>query len=308
MTLTGRRMLAGALLVGVLVWAVAWALAGRQASPATAGVRAIADAAAVSALGLAVLPALDEPRHRAELIRSAGGPLAVVAVGWLIAEAIRLSLAAAEAADVPLRRLPLHTALEFTVTTGGRADLLGLGAAAAACLLAVLRLPAPAAQVTVAGAAAIGVAARAVTGHLAENPVGAVAITVHILAAAVWCGAMVALALTVEHRGQWARLLPRFSQLALACIVALLIGGVAGALVTVPSLGALTGTGYGRLVLAKVLVAGVLVGLGWHNRTRWVPAARAHRMSAHGSRRRAERELVLMLTALVLAAALAVAG
>lgn len=309
MTPAHRRVLAGALLVGALAWAVAWALAGRQASPAEAGVRAVADTAAVSVLGLALLPMLDESRYRAELVRGAARPLAVVAVVWLIAEAVRVTLAAAAAADAPLRRLPLHTALEFlTMTAGGSAMLLSVAAAAVVCLLAVLGPTATAAQVTLAGAAAIGVAARAVTGHLADNPLGAIAIALHILAAAVWCGALVAVLLTVQHRGQWSRVLPRFSQLALGCVAVLLAAGVVGALVVLPGPGALLSTGYGRVLLAKGVLALALVGLGWHNRTRWTPAARAHRISAGQSTGRARREWALMVMALTLAAALAVTG
>jgi putative copper resistance protein D len=58
----------------------------------------------VSVLGLTVLPFLDEPRHRAELARSAAGPVAVVAVVWLMAEAVRLTVSAAQAADVRCSR------------------------------------------------------------------------------------------------------------------------------------------------------------------------------------------------------------
>jgi copper resistance protein D len=48
---------------------------------------------------------------------------------------------------------------------------------------------------------------------------------VHALAAALCCGALAALALTVEHRGQWARVLPRFFQLSLLCVATLLAAG-----------------------------------------------------------------------------------
>ncbi len=262
-------------------------------------------------LGLALLPMLDEPRYRGELVRGAARPLVVVAVVWLIAEAVRVSLAASAAADIPLRRLPLHTALEFvTMTAGGRAMLLSVAAAAVVCLLAVLGPTATAAQVTLAGAAAIGVAARAVTGHLADDPLGAVAVALHILAAAVWCGALVAVLLTVQHRGQWARVLPRFSQLALV-----LCGGAAGR-----GGGGCAGHGAAPAQCSaeyrirpgccwpRASLAVALVGLGWHNRTRWTPAARAHRISAGQSTGRARREWALMVIALTLAAALAVTG
>lgn len=309
MTPGRRRVLAGALLAGALTWAVAWALAAGQAAPAQAGVRTIADIAAVAVLGLALLPVLDEPRHRRDLASGAARPLFATAIAWVIAEAVRVSLAAAAAADVPLPRLPLRLAVQFAVqTVGGRAMLLSLAAAATVCLVAVVGATSAAAQVTLAGVAAIGVAARAVTGHLAEDPLGAVAIALHVLAAAAWCGLLVAMALTVRHRGQWSRVLPRFSQVALVCVVVLLVAGTVGAVVVLPGPGALLDSGYGRVLLAKIVAALALVGLGWHNRNRWAPAARAHRISAGQSEGRALREWVLMVSALTLAAALAVTG
>ena len=309
MTLAARRLWAGALLVGALAWALAWLLAGGQAAPAESAVRAVADVTAAAVLGFAVLPVLDEPRHRAELVRSAAGPVAVAAVVWLLAEAVRLTLSAAQAADVVVARLRLHTVAEFTTTIGGRAALLSLTAAALVCLLALVPTRTRSAtRITLAASAAIGLCARAVTGHAGDSVVGAAAIVVHILAAALWCGLLVAIAMTVSHRGQWARVLPRFSGLALVCVAVLLAAGSTGALVTVPSVGALLLTGYGRLLLAKIVVAAALVVLGWFNRTRWLPAARGHRMDAQESRRRAQREVVLMVVALTLAAALAVAG
>ncbi|HEY5149204.1 MAG TPA: CopD family protein [Mycobacterium sp.] len=308
MTLAARRLSAGVLLVGALAWAVAWLLAGGQAAPAESAVRAVADVAAAALLGLAVLPVLDEPRHRAELIRSAAGPAAVAAVVWLLAEVVRLTLAAAQAADVAVARLRLHTVAEFTTTIGGRAALLSLTAAALVCVLALVPLRTRGSRITLAATAAIGICARAITGHAGDSVLGAAAIVVHILAAALWCGLLVAIAMTVSHRGQWARVLPRFSGLALVCVAVLLAAGSIGALATVPSASALLLTGYGRLLLAKIVVAAALVLLGWSNRTRWLPAARGHRMDAEQSRRRAQRGVALMVAALTLAAALAVAG
>ena len=116
------------------------------------------------------------------------------------------------------------------------------------------------------------------------------------------------LVLTVDHRGQWARVLPRFSQLSLWCVLALLVGGTVGALDRLGSVVELYGTGYGRLLSAKIALAAVLVLLGWRNRTIWLPAARAHRTTAVVSRSRSLVELTAMAVALALAAGLAVTG
>jgi putative copper resistance protein D len=176
------------------------------------------------------------------------------------------------------------------------------------CLAVVAAPRSVSTNVAVAGFAAAGVAARPLTGHFSESALGGVAVAVHTLAAALWCGVLAALLLTVDHRGQWARVLPRFSQLSLVCVATLLLGGVLGAAVTIASPSQLFATGYGRLLSAKVVVTVVLVVVAYRNRTMWLPAARSHRTTAVVSRSRSLFELAIMAIALSLAAALAVTG
>ena len=176
------------------------------------------------------------------------------------------------------------------------------------CLAAVAAPRTAHRAVAVAGVAATGLAARAAAGHLSESAVGGVAVAVHALAAALWCGTLAALVLTVHHRGQWARVLPRFSLLSLLCVAALPVAGVAGAVLTLHSPAQLYATGYGRVLSAKVVVMAALIVLAWRNRTHWLPAARSHRATAVLSRSRSMIELAIMAVALALAAALAVTG
>ena len=117
----------------------------------------------------------------------------------------------------------------------------------------------PAGAVAAAGITAVGLVARTIGGHMSASPLGAVAIAIHALAAAMWCGTLAALVLTVDHRGQWARVLPRFSELSLLCVIALLAGGVTGALVAVDSASQLFATGYGRVLLIKIVLTVVLM-------------------------------------------------
>jgi len=288
---------------------VAWALARQQNSLAVTLVRAVADGSAVVAFGLAAVPMLDIDRYRGELIRRATGPLTIASAIWLVAELLRLGVAAAQAAAVPVSRLGVHTAVDFALhTTPGRSGLFSAVAAALVCVTVVVTPRSSPTNVAVVGLAAAGVAARPLTGHLSESALGGVAVAVHTLAAALWCGALAAVVLTVEHRGQWARLLPRFSQLSLMCVAALLVGGVLAAVATLGSPSQLYATGYGRLLSAKVAVTVVLVLLAYRNRTMWLPAARTHRATAVVSRSRALFELAIMAVALTLAAALAVTG
>jgi copper resistance protein D len=303
---TRQRAVAGGALVVAVSAVVAWALARPQNSLGTTLVRAVADGSAVVAFGLAAVPMLDIDRYRGELIRRATGPLTIAGAIWLIAELLRLGVAGAQAAAVPVARLGVHTTVDFALHTApGRSGLFSAVAAGLVCVAAAVAPRSVSTNVAVAGFVAAGVAARPLTGHLSETALGGVAVAVHTLAAALWCGALAALVLTVEHRGQWARVLPRFSQLSLA---ALLVGGVLGAVVTLGSPSHLYATGYGRLLSAEVVVTVVLVLLAYRNRTMWLPAARSHRATAVVSRSRALFELAIMAVALTPAAALAVTG
>ncbi|GAC1400762.1 MAG: hypothetical protein NVSMB60_14730 [Mycobacterium sp.] len=74
---------------------MAWALARQQNSPALTLVRAAADSSALVTLGLAAVPMLDTDRYRGELTRRAAGPLTIASAIWLVAELLRLCVAAA---------------------------------------------------------------------------------------------------------------------------------------------------------------------------------------------------------------------
>jgi copper resistance protein D len=302
-------VLTGGLATLAVTSVVAYAIAYPQAAPAAVAVRALADCAAVGTLGLAIVPALEAGRRRAELAARAAGPLIAVSAAWLVAEVLRQLLTAAETAAVPPLGLPVRTVGDFTLqTVAGRAGLLSVGAAAVVCAIAASGRRSPPLAVTAAGAAAVGIAARAVSGHLSESPWGAVAVALHVLAAAAWCGSLAALAVTVTHRGQWARVLPRFAQLALVCVTVLLASGALGAVLAAGTPARWYASGYGRVQVAKVVLAIALVVLAWRNRTGWLPAARRHKASAGLSQSRSAAELVLMVAALTMAAALAVTG
>jgi putative copper resistance protein D len=302
------RVAVGGALVVLAAAATAWALAYPQSSLSATSVRAIADCAAVLTLGLAVVPMLDNDRHRCELVDRAARPLALAAATWLLAELARLIVAAAEVTGMSVFRLGAEAVVQYSLgTSAGQAALLGVGAAAV-CVAGVLAARVVPVDILVAGAAAVGVTARAMTGHFGDSAVGGLAVAAHTLAAALWCGVLAALVLTVQHRGQWARVLPRFSHLSLVCVLVLLAGGTVGAAMRLDAVGELWTTGYGRVLAAKIAVTAVLMVMGWRNRTIWLPAARTHRATAVVSRARSLTELAVMAVALALAAGLAVTG
>lgn len=303
-----RAALLGAVCVG---GAAAFALA--LGSPASSLVRAVCDVAAVVTVGLVVVPALDGERYRDELAARAARPLILVSAVWTVAELVRLVGGAAEAAGWSAARVGVRTTVAFAANTAvGRAGLVCLIAALVVCVVALFSpsgtRPSSASGALAVGAAAIGVAGRSLVGHLSESPLGGLAVAVHALAAAMWCGVLAGLVLVVTHRGQWARVLPRFSRMSSWCVVVLLVFGVVGAAVTLTSPADLYGTEYGRVLTAKVAVTVVLVVLAARNRERWLPAARSHRATVDVSQNRSRVELTVMAIALTLAAALAVTG
>nr|WP_308193046.1 CopD family protein [Mycobacterium sp. CnD-18-1] len=272
-------------------------------------IRALADCAAIVTLGLAAVPLLESDRYRAELGRRAAGPLALAAAVWLLAELVRLTVEATQTAGVGFWQIGVRTLSDFCLhTAAGRSGLVGIAAALIVGVVGIAVGRGVATTVPIVGLAAVGMAARTLTGHLSESPIGGMAVAVHALAAAAWCGVLAALVLTVSHRGQWARVLPRFSQLSLWCVGALLIAGTTGAAIKLNSPAELWGTGYGRILAAKVVVTVFLLVLAWRNRSQWLPAARAHRSSAALSQHRSLVELGIMAVAVTLAAALAVTG
>jgi len=62
--------------------------------------------------------------------------------------------------------------------------------------------------------------------------------------------------------------LPRFSTVAGYCAGVVAVTGVLGAVLRLPTPGALVSTGYGVLLLAKAACLAGLVGLGWRARRR----------------------------------------
>lgn len=310
--LTRLRTAAGGGVVVAVASVSAWALAFPQNSLGTTLIRALADCAAVVTLGLAVVPMFDTGRYRRELAGRAVGPLILASAVWAVAELVRLVTTAAQVAGLSAARVGVGTTVEFaTATTTGRAGLMCAAAAAVVGVVATVSTRSewkPTVGVVVAGVAAVGLTGRTLVGHLSESPVGGLAVALHALAAALWCGALAALVLVVDHRGQWARVLPRFSQVSLVCVAVLVGCGIVATAVTLQSATELYATGYGRLLSAKILVTAALTVLAWRNRTWWLPAARSHRATAGVSGLRSRIELAGMAVALTLAAALAVTG
>ncbi|WP_458244644.1 CopD family protein [Streptomyces sp. MAI_2237] len=153
------------------------------------------------------------------------------------------------------------------VVDAGRADAGSEGARRAASR------PIPAASVLPLTALTALAVALALTWAAAEHasagiqvPLAMTSSVLHLLAMAVWLGGLTAL-LVLLHRTELApAAVARFSRLAPACVTVLVVTGVYQSWRGLGSLNALTGTTYGRLLLAKLAVVVLLLALAWLSR------------------------------------------
>lgn len=237
-----------------------------------AGVRFLGYAGALLAVGLAVFLtfAHDRGDERAILIRTARVASLIGVAGVLLELPVRAALATGLGPDSITEPGVLRQLL---------GDSVGIGIAVTALTLVFLAIDGGRDRILSLGAvAALGIGVG-IAGHTATTSPAALAVgsdAVHAGAAAVWLGGLVGCAVVLtKRRGSAAAAAPvvlRFSGVAGLALGAVAIAGAALGWTQVRSLDALTSTPYGQLLIAKVAVVGVVVLLGWVNRTRLVPA------------------------------------
>jgi copper transport protein len=243
-----------------------WEIAGAVA-------RALSYAGALLAAGLAVflLAAHDGgpegPRLRRRLRQAAG----VGAVGVLAALPVQAALATGLGAGALLE-------------AGVAGDVLGegVGWSTAVVLAGLALLVADAGRrAPVSGAGAVlATAGFALAGHATSSEPRWLAMAgdvIHVAAGATWIGGLWGLAVVLRRRGPGdevaaGAVVARTSAVAAVALLAVAVAGSALAWSEVRALSALTGTTYGRLLLAKLAVVAAVAGMGWWNRSRLVPA------------------------------------
>jgi copper transport protein len=155
-----------------------------------------------------------------------------------------------------------------------------------------------------AGAAMAGLS-FAFDGHtVSKGPrvVHAMVDVVHVAAASVWLGGLVALSVIAWHQRHapaWMAVLHRFSMLAAAALVAVALAGTAMAVIVLDGPGDLTGTAWGRLLLVKTTLVAVAAAIGGYNHWVIVPAS----ASADGSLASRARLAITAEAAVLLAVA-----
>lgn len=135
--------------------------------------------------------------------------------------------------------------------------------------------------------------APSIAGHSLDSgrsPFEFVADVIHVAAASIWLGGLVALGLALRSGVERGETLRRFSNIALASALALAATGVFRALAELDAVSQLWTTGYGRVLVVKTALLSTLVVLGWVNRYRLIP-----RLSFAALRRNVSGELVVFI-------------
>ncbi len=253
------------------------------AAPIDMGSQRSVDVLAVIARWLALLGSLTTVGGAlvASAVSSSGAVRArlrtAVAIAATTAAAAVVALLFTQAAAASGRSLADALGVTWDLTVGTRTGvltLLRLGALAAAAALAVLAPAWRRAPWAPAVAGAVALVATSATGHAwtAERRSLAVgADVVHLGAAAMWVGGLVAVAAVWRHTADQEGVMKRFSAAAVIAAAAVLVTGAISGFEQVGSLTALLDTAYGRLLLVKLAGFAGLVWLGWENRRVYLP-------------------------------------
>ncbi len=219
------------------------------------------------AVGPALFLAVLWPRR---LPRTGAVRLVRAGLGLVVAGALAGAwLQAPYASGLPAWRASPTTLAAGLDSAFGLATALRLAAVAAVAALLgpVLRgVAGRARSLTVVAVAVAGLASWPLAGHAAASPmpaVSAAADVVHLAAMAVWLGGLVVLAgilLRRAHPRALGVILPVWSRWAALSVVWLVGGGAVQAVLEVGTPGALVGTGYGRLLLAKTALLAAVLG------------------------------------------------
>ena len=220
------------------------------------------------------------------------GGLGIVAAALAFVSLAGLPLQAASAGGLPLRDAVRWEALSAVLDT--RFGEIWSWRAWLAVSLAVLAVAArrgwsfPAATVIVAGMIAV---TPALSGHASvSGAVSLISDIAHVRAASVWGGGLAFLvaALVLARGERWnlaARVVPRFSSIAVVSVAVLVVAGVVNGYLQVREWRGLWETTYGLLLVAKVVLVLPILALGAYNNRVAVPRLRSGVASPREQRR-----------------------
>jgi putative copper export protein/cytochrome c oxidase assembly factor CtaG len=200
-----------------------------------------------------------------------------VALAWLVATFVGAVLTLADVFGLPVASaLDERTSITFlTQSVVGHAfvaQMIGAAVIAIVGPLAGRRWQANA----LLGVAVVTMASRSTAGHSGvsgDHEVVALLLAVHVIAVSLWVGGLAAIGLMLL-RGQGVDISTarRFSAVALWCVAAVAVTGLAQVLLRIPHPIDLFTTPYGLLLVVKTILVSVLIALGWLQRRRSLPA------------------------------------
>jgi cytochrome c oxidase assembly factor CtaG/putative copper export protein len=295
--LAGVATLAGCTAAGIAALSLAAALAATglpDPGPVTTlglpFVRALAEVAAVLAVGSFLFAGFLTPPQSSGVLDVDGYRalrLGTIASGvWAVSAALLVPLTISDVSGQPFTAhlnpaIAWSLASQINIATAWRWTAL-LAAAVMSASLMVLRwswtpLLLVGSLVTLVPLALTGHSSAGSSHDLATN-----SLLIHLLAASLWAGGLLALLAYAVRGGEHADLAARrFSTIALWCFAAMALSGVVNALVRILPADLLT-TDYGRLVVAKFVALCLLGFVGWRQRRGEVAALQAD----PGARRR----------------------
>ncbi|RMI08655.1 cytochrome c oxidase assembly protein [Cellulomonas triticagri] len=236
-------------------------------------------AASATLGGLLLLATLLVRRAGSEaVVRAASGITAVAAAVWTLAAVVELVLTYANVAGLPLTDPAFGGELGQFVTQFELGRVLLVVAVAAAVVTALaLMTTSPVGAAWTAVVVVVALWQSAQTGHAAgaaSHDLATSSMFLHLVGAAVWIGALVALSPLAPRLGaDLAPAVARFSTVAAWCFVAVAVSGTVNSVVRLGTWSDL-GTRYGVLLLVKIGLFGVLGLIGLAHRMRVVQRLR----------------------------------
>ncbi|MFL6122396.1 copper resistance D family protein [Actinophytocola sp.] len=258
--------------------------------------RVLFDLSAVATVGLNLLPFLvgpDRPKAAEPLLAGARRAAAFSALALAVCAVLALVLQTAELLPGEEAGISPAAVLDYVRTVSAGKALVFV--AAVAVVSFVLSIWAVRAGDAVPAELRAAVALFAllplpVTGHATDwrwQDYAMISMELHVLAAAVWTGGLGAVVVALAaNRTLLATALPRFSVLATVCLCVVAATGLFNAVVELGSVpgrnlfDVLFGSGYGTLVILKLVCFAMLAGLGGNIRWRLLPGIVRHRRTA----------------------------
>lgn len=250
----------------------------------------VSEIAASVTLGALLLAAFVLPRSGGRTSADgAAWPAVVLVAGaaagtWAVASLVHLVLSYGYVSGAPVGGPGYGPELGLYVTSIGLGrTYLGVTLVAAVTSVVAFLVTTPRGALLTGLLALSGLVMLSTTGHASSGTNHELALSsmfLHLTGAALWIGALAALALVAHRLGaDLAPSVARYSTVAAWCFVAVAVSGVVNAVARLGSLDNL-GTSYGLLVAAKVALFALLGMLGWAHRRATVPALAAARPGA----------------------------